>query len=54
MDPTYLPSQLRCMITRRIDAGVMTSDENGPSARSGYRDGLHNLLAEITAAIRAA
>lgn len=32
----------------------MRSDENGPSARRGYRDDLHNLLAEIIGAIRAA
>ncbi|CDZ47377.1 serine hydrolase domain-containing protein [Neorhizobium galegae] len=31
---------------------VMTSDESGPSARSGYRDDLHNLLVEIIGAIR--
>ncbi|MBZ9793267.1 beta-lactamase family protein [Rhizobium sp. 3T7] len=31
---------------------VMTSDESGPSARSGYRDALHGLLAEIIAASR--
>ncbi|KRB51976.1 6-aminohexanoate hydrolase [Rhizobium sp. Root708] len=28
---------------------VMTSDESGPSARTGYRDALHALLAEIIA-----
>ncbi|MDP9809806.1 CubicO group peptidase (beta-lactamase class C family) [Rhizobium tibeticum] len=32
---------------------VMTSDESGPSARTGYRDALHRLLAEIIAASRA-
>ena len=31
---------------------VMTSDESGPSARTGYRDALHGLLAEIIAASR--
>jgi CubicO group peptidase (beta-lactamase class C family) len=31
---------------------VMTSDESGPSARSGYRDDLHHLLAEIIGAVR--
>ena len=31
---------------------VMTSDENGPSARTGYRDALHGLLSEIIAAAR--
>ncbi len=29
---------------------VMTSDESGPSARTGYRDALHGLLADIIAA----
>jgi CubicO group peptidase (beta-lactamase class C family) len=33
---------------------VMTSDENGPSARTGYRDALHGLLSEIIAAARPA
>lgn len=28
---------------------VMTSDEDNPSARNGYRDALHNLLAGIIA-----
>ena len=31
---------------------VMISDENGPSARTGYRDALHGLLSEIIAASR--
>lgn len=31
---------------------VMTSDESGPSARTGYRDALHGLLADIIAASR--
>jgi CubicO group peptidase (beta-lactamase class C family) len=31
---------------------VMTSDDSGPSARSGYRDDLHNLLAEIIGVVR--
>ncbi|WP_112945757.1 MULTISPECIES: serine hydrolase domain-containing protein [unclassified Rhizobium] len=31
---------------------VMTSDENGPSARTGYRDALHGFLSEIIAAAR--
>ncbi|MDM9625716.1 serine hydrolase [Rhizobium sp. S152] len=31
---------------------VMTSDESGPSARTGYRDALHGLLSEIIAAAR--
>ncbi|MGK6311851.1 serine hydrolase domain-containing protein [Neorhizobium sp. DT-125] len=31
---------------------VMTSDDSGPSARSGYRDDLHNLLAEIIGAVK--
>ncbi len=31
---------------------VMTSQDSGPSARSGYRDDLHNLLAEIIAVAR--
>jgi CubicO group peptidase (beta-lactamase class C family) len=31
---------------------VMTSDENGPSARNGYRDQLHELLASIIGAVR--
>ncbi len=26
---------------------VMTSDDASPSARTGYRDGLHDLLGEI-------
>jgi CubicO group peptidase (beta-lactamase class C family) len=33
---------------------VMTSDENSPSARTGYRDALHGLLAEIIGAVRSA
>ncbi|TDK39455.1 class C beta-lactamase-related serine hydrolase [Rhizobium deserti] len=33
---------------------VMTSADSGPSARSGYRDDLHNLLAEIISVIRRA
>ena len=33
---------------------VMTSDENSPSARTGYRDELHSLLAEIIGAVRTA
>jgi CubicO group peptidase (beta-lactamase class C family) len=33
---------------------VMTSGDSGPSARSGYRDDLHNLLAEIIGAVRQA
>ncbi|WP_242465117.1 hypothetical protein [Rhodospirillum rubrum] len=32
---------------------VMTSDETSPSARSGHRDALHGLLAEIIGALRA-
>ncbi|WP_081162575.1 serine hydrolase domain-containing protein [Ensifer aridi] len=32
---------------------VMTSDESGPSARNGYRDALHGVLAEIMAAMKA-
>lgn len=31
---------------------VMTSDENGPSARNGYRDELHDLLAQIVGVVR--
>ena len=31
---------------------VMTSDENSPSAGNGHRDSLHDLLAEIIAALR--
>jgi len=33
---------------------VMTSDDSGPSARSGYRDDLHDLLAEIIGVVRQA
>jgi CubicO group peptidase (beta-lactamase class C family) len=33
---------------------VMTSDETSPSARTGYRDELHRLLAEIIGAVRSA
>ena len=33
---------------------VMTSEENSPSARTGYRDELHSLLADIIGAVRAA
>ena len=33
---------------------VMTSEDAGPSARSGYRDDLHNLLAEIIGVVRQA
>ncbi|NZD53794.1 serine hydrolase domain-containing protein [Rhizobium leguminosarum] len=33
---------------------VMTSEESGPSARNGYRDLLHGLLADIIGAVRAA
>ncbi|MGM4911929.1 serine hydrolase domain-containing protein [Rhizobium sp. 768_B6_N1_8] len=33
---------------------VMTSEESGPSARNGYRDSLHGLLADIIGAVRAA
>jgi len=33
---------------------VMTSQESGPSARNGYRDALHDVLAEIIGAVRAA
>lgn len=33
---------------------VMTSDENSPSARTGYRDDLHALLAKIIGAVRSA
>ncbi|MFB9947405.1 serine hydrolase domain-containing protein [Rhizobium puerariae] len=33
---------------------VMTSDDSGPSARSGYRDELHNLLGEIVEVVRQA
>lgn len=33
---------------------VMTSQESGPSARNGYRDSLHDLLAEIISTVRAA
>ncbi|MBX5105784.1 serine hydrolase [Rhizobium lentis] len=32
---------------------VMTSEESGPSARNGYRDLLHGLLADIIGAVRA-
>lgn len=31
---------------------AMTSDANGPSARTGYRDRLHGVLGEIIAAVR--
>jgi CubicO group peptidase (beta-lactamase class C family) len=31
---------------------VMTSEESGPSARSGYRDQLHDLLAEIIGVVK--
>ncbi|WP_018237193.1 serine hydrolase [Ensifer sp. BR816] len=31
---------------------VMTSEESGPSARSGYRDALHGVLAEIVSAMK--
>ncbi|MDI7865157.1 beta-lactamase family protein [Rhizobiaceae bacterium n13] len=31
---------------------VMTSDENNPSARTGYRDRLHGILGEIVTAVR--
>lgn len=33
---------------------VMTSEESGPSARDGYRDLLHGLLADIIGTVRAA
>jgi len=33
---------------------VMTSEESGPSARNGYRDTLHGLLADIIGTVRAA
>ncbi|MGO4135356.1 serine hydrolase domain-containing protein [Rhizobium brockwellii] len=33
---------------------VMTSEESGPSARNGYRDLLHGLLADIIGSVRAA
>jgi CubicO group peptidase (beta-lactamase class C family) len=33
---------------------VMTSEESGSSARNGYRDLLHGLLADIIGAVRAA
>ncbi len=33
---------------------VMTSEESGPSARNGYRDLLHGLLADIIGTVRAA
>jgi len=33
---------------------VMTSEESGPSARNGYRDSLHGLLADIIGTVRAA
>ncbi|ASY59630.1 serine hydrolase [Sinorhizobium sp. CCBAU 05631] len=32
---------------------VMTSEESGPSARNGYRDALHRVLAEIVSAVKA-
>ena len=32
---------------------VMTSEESGPSARNGYRDSLHGLLADIIGTVRA-
>ncbi|MDK1378449.1 MULTISPECIES: serine hydrolase [unclassified Sinorhizobium] len=32
---------------------VMTSEESGPSARNGYRDALHGVMAEIVNAVRA-
>ncbi|MCA1442572.1 serine hydrolase [Ensifer sp. IC4062] len=32
---------------------VMTSEESGPSARNGYRDALHSVMAEIVNAVRA-
>ncbi len=32
---------------------AMTSEESGPSARNGYRDSLHDLLAEIITTVRA-
>ena len=32
---------------------VMTSDEKHPAGRSGYRDELHRLFAEIVAAVPA-
>jgi hypothetical protein len=32
---------------------VMTSDESGPSARNGYRDALHGVLAEIISIAKA-
>jgi CubicO group peptidase (beta-lactamase class C family) len=32
---------------------VMTSEENGPSARNGYRDDLHALLADIIGVVKA-
>ncbi|APG88220.1 6-aminohexanoate-dimer hydrolase (plasmid) [Sinorhizobium americanum CCGM7] len=31
---------------------VMTSEESGPSARNGYRDALHGLLAEIVSSVK--
>jgi CubicO group peptidase (beta-lactamase class C family) len=33
---------------------VMTSEESGPSARNGYRDSLHDLLADIIGTVRPA
>ncbi|MEK1902918.1 MAG: serine hydrolase [Rhizobium sp.] len=33
---------------------VMTSEESGPSARNGYRDSLHGLLADIIGTVRPA
>nr|WP_245181350.1 serine hydrolase [Sinorhizobium mexicanum] len=32
---------------------VMTSEESGPSARNGYRDALHGVMAEIVKAVQA-
>ncbi|MBB4189139.1 CubicO group peptidase (beta-lactamase class C family) [Sinorhizobium terangae] len=32
---------------------VMTSEESGPSARNGYRDALHGVMAEIVKTVRA-
>jgi CubicO group peptidase (beta-lactamase class C family) len=45
--------QMLYIVPSRQLTVVMTSDESGPSARNGYRDALHAVLAEIIEATAA-
>ncbi len=45
---------MHCVVPSLDLTIVMTSEESRPSARNGYRDSLHRLLAEIICTVWAA